>query len=77
MRPWSDSMTGVSMARFEHHYIGLTVHSCPGLITFSLFGSVCGFRVHVYHFAVENIHFADSAFDGAVCDQRYMLQERM
>ena len=47
LRPWSDSMTGVSMAGSEHHYIGLTVHSCPGLITFSLFGSVCGFKVHV------------------------------
>ena len=27
-------MTGVSIARLQRHYLGLTVHSCPGLITF-------------------------------------------
>ena len=27
--PWSDSMTGASMARLERHYLGLTVHSWP------------------------------------------------
>ena len=27
-------MTGASIARLERHYLGLTVHSCPGLITF-------------------------------------------
>ena len=32
--PWSDSMTGASVARLERHYLGLTVHSYPGLITF-------------------------------------------
>ena len=37
--PWSDSMTGVSIARLERHYLGLTIQSCPGLIT-CFFGSV-------------------------------------
>ena len=34
--PWSDSMTGASIARLERHYLGLTVHCCPDLITFFL-----------------------------------------
>ena len=31
--PWSDSMTGTSIARLQRHYLVLTVQSCPGLIT--------------------------------------------
>ena len=54
--PWSDSMTGASMARLEHHYLGLTVHSCPGLIICFVWKHVLYIGVNVYRFAVETIH---------------------